>query len=82
MTTDTRIALAGLALCDALDDGLTDAGTRQTAIETARRHYHAIIEAEHGITAHRLCVCPDEARGDCDCTEDCICAAMAQGEKQ
>lgn len=80
MDAMTHMALAGLALCDALDEGATDAGARIKAVDAARRHYHAVIGQQHGILRHDPCVCPDEARADCHCIEECICAAMAQGE--
>lgn len=74
MDNDTHIALAGLALCDALDDGATDSAARIKAVETARKHYHAVINRNHGKAERPRCVCPDESRGPCDCRGECICA--------
>ena len=48
MDDDTHLAMGGLALCDALDAGNTDAGARIKAVETARKHFHAVINRNHG----------------------------------
>lgn len=76
LSDDLRLALAGLALCDALDAGSTDSGARIKAVETARRHFHAVINRNHGKAEQRTprCVCPDETRGECDCRGECTCA--------
>ena len=81
MTTGTSLALALLAVCDALDAGLTDAVVRAKAIGIARRRCHAVLAAEHGHPPKAMCQCPDELYGPCDCTTECMCAAMAQGEQ-
>ena len=78
MDDDTHLALGGLALADALDTGATDAGARIKAVETARKHFHAVINRNHGNAEQRVrCVCPDETRGECDCRGECICADKA-----
>lgn len=73
MDDDTHMALAGLALCDALDAGSTDSVARIKAVETARRHFHAVINRGGKAMQQPSCVCPDEARGECDCRGECIC---------
>lgn len=82
MTGETSLALALLAVCDALDTGLTDATARAHYVDVARRRCHAVIATGHGHPPKTMCQCPDELRVECDCIETCICAAMAHGEKQ
>lgn len=79
MTNETALALALLAVCDALDADLV-APMRARAVGIARRRCHAVLAAEHGHPPKALCQCPDELYGPCDCTTECMCAAMAQGE--
>lgn len=72
MTDYVHLALAGLALCDALDDGGVSAEARIKSVESARRHFRAVIN--RGGKAR--CVCPDESRGECDCRGECICTEV------
>lgn len=77
MDDDTRMALAGLALCDALDDGAVDAEARIKAVATARKHYHAVLSRYKDNPAAPVkprCVCPEEASGPCACVDECMCA--------
>ena len=73
MDTTTHLALAGLALCDALDEGATDAEARIKAVDAARRHYHAVIAATVGHVTPEPCLCQPDRRPDCNCYGTCIC---------
>lgn len=74
MMDDTAaLALAVLRLCDAIEDGGTNAVARMDATNRARKHAHTVLD-RNGATGHRVrCSCPDEIRGECDCRVACIC---------
>lgn len=41
---DVELALAVLRLCDAHDDGATNAEARQQAVNMARKHAHRVLD--------------------------------------
>lgn len=41
---DDELALGLIALCDALDDGATNAEARIAAVTKARKHAHAVLD--------------------------------------
>ena len=41
---DDALALGLLAICDAIEDGATNAEARQQAVNKARKHAHAVLD--------------------------------------
>jgi len=69
----TALALAVLRLCDAIEDGGTNAVARMDATWRARKHAHAVLDRNSTTGQRARCSCPDEQRGECDCRVACIC---------
>lgn len=73
MMDDTAaLALAVLRLCDAIEDGGTNAVARMDATNRARKHAHAILSRYKDKPAIPDCTCPE--LGPCDCEDACMCA--------
>jgi hypothetical protein len=75
MSDDVHLAMMGLAICDAIEEGGTNATARMESVMKARKHAHAVINRNKPQAEQPLrCVCLDESRGPCDCRGECMCA--------
>ena len=75
MDDTSALALAVLRLCDAIEDGGTNAVARMDATNRARKHAHAVLDRTKTTAEQTVrCACPDEQRGPCECMDQCTCA--------
>ena len=74
MDDTSALALAVLRLCDAIEDGGTNAVARMDATNRARKHAHAVLN-RHTPSAETpdVCLCQPDRRGHCTCVGTCVC---------